>query len=65
MYREMGIVEEDAWGTILADAARHIARALSSQSGLEEGVVLDNIRTRLLAELAHPSSPVKGGFVQS
>jgi len=65
MYREMGIVEEDAWGTILADAARHIARALSSQSGLEEGVVLDNIRTRLLAELAHPTAPVKGGINQS
>jgi hypothetical protein len=62
-YRERGIVEEQAWGTILADAARHIARALAADSALEEGVVLDSLRSHMLAELDDPSSPIRGGFV--
>jgi hypothetical protein len=30
VYEDQGISEEKAWGTILADAARHIANALGS-----------------------------------
>ena len=30
VYEAEGIPEEHAWGTILADAARHVADALSS-----------------------------------
>lgn len=43
MYRDgMGIDEEIAWGTILADAARHIARALQGDSSQDEKEVLQN-----------------------
>jgi len=65
MYRERGIAEEQAWGTILADAARHIARALAAESQLDEQVVLDNIRASMQAELADPTSPIRGGFTAS
>jgi hypothetical protein len=64
-YRERGIVEEQAWGTIMADMARHIARALAAESHLDEATVLDNIRSRMLSELDDPTSPIRGGFISS
>jgi hypothetical protein len=64
-YQERGIAEERAWGTILADAARHVARALAAESQLDESVVLENIRAHLLAELDDPTSPLRGGFASS
>jgi len=64
MYREtMGIEEEVAWGTILADAARHIAMALSSGSGGSELNSLAKIREKFNQELASPTSDVQGEFV--
>jgi hypothetical protein len=64
MYREtMDVEEETAWGTILADAARHIAIALSSGYDIDEQVALGEIRARFNAELASPSSDAIGGFV--
>jgi len=65
MYREMGIQEEVAWGTILADAARHIAKALSEESEDAESELLEKIRVQLNAELDVPSSPATGSFVES
>jgi hypothetical protein len=65
MYREMKIQEEVAWGTILADAARHIARALSEEGEDSEITLLGKIRAQLNAELDMPSSAVTGGFVES
>lgn len=63
MYRDMNIDESDAWGTILADAARHVAMALSS--GFEENQqdALAKIRMKFNAELTAPTSDASGGFV--
>lgn len=64
MYRDaMGIDEELAWGTILADAARHISRALHPQDAKAEATALEKILHSLQEELAEPTSDVKGGFV--
>ncbi|WP_445229135.1 DUF5076 domain-containing protein [Duganella rhizosphaerae] len=64
MYRDgMGVDEELAWGTILADAARHIARALHPENADEEQVALQKILRGLNEELAATTSDLKGGFV--
>lgn len=64
MYRDgMGIDEESAWGTILADAARHISRALHPEDAEAEETALEKIRHRLNQELVAPTSDVKGRFV--
>ena len=64
MYREMNIEEEVAWGTILADAARHIAKALSEESEEAENTLLEIIRSQFNSELDAPTSPVTGSFVE-
>lgn len=65
MYREtMNIPEEKAWGTILADIARHIARALESGYSMDAARSLDKIRQHFLEEIADPTSEAKGGFLQ-
>lgn len=64
MYRDgMGVDEESAWGTILADAARHIARALHPEDAKKEGAALLKILRGLNEELRAPSSALDGGFV--
>lgn len=64
MYRDgMGIDEELAWGTILADAAKHIAKGLHPNDEKEQGAALLKIRLRLNEELSVPSSDISGGFV--
>ena len=64
MYRDgMGIDEESAWGTIPADAARHISRALHPEDAEAEEAALEKIRHRLNQELVAPTSDVKGEFV--
>lgn len=64
MYRDgMGIDEEIAWGTILADAARHIARALQSGGDLNETDSLAKLVAKFNEEVSVPSSELKGGFV--
>lgn len=65
MYCEMKIQEEVAWGTILADAARHIAKALSEEGEGSETDLLGKIQAQLNSELDAPSSPAIGGFVDS
>ena len=63
MYRDgMGIDEEIAWGTILADAARHIAKALRSGGNLDETEILAKVAARFNEEVSAPSSELKGGF---
>jgi Domain of unknown function (DUF5076) len=65
MYREtMNIAEEKAWGTILADVARHLARALESGYATDATRSLDKIRQHFLEELDDPTSEIKGGFLQ-
>lgn len=62
MYREtMSISEEKAWGTILADVARHLANALESGYAISAAESLKTIRDSFVNELAVPTSEVKGG----
>jgi hypothetical protein len=65
MYREtMNIPEETAWGTILADVARHVANALQSSYSTNPEESIDRIRDSFIKELDAPTSEAKGGFVQ-
>ena len=64
MYRDaMRIDEETAWGTILADAARHIAKALQDGGDLNETESLAKLVMKFNDELSAPSSELTGGFV--
>jgi hypothetical protein len=64
MYREMSMDEMGAWGTILADAARHISMAASSAFGEDQHDSLSRIRDQFNRELAAPTSDVEGDFVK-
>jgi hypothetical protein len=64
VYEAEGIPEEKAWGTILADAARHIADALSSLGLRESDNALADIRRHFEAELDDPTSKRTGNLVQ-
>jgi len=64
VYEAEGIPEEKAWGTILADAARHIADALSSLGLGESDTALAEIRRCFDAELDAPTSKRTGRLVQ-
>lgn len=55
--------ETRAWGILLADAARHVADALSSSGHREREVVLDQICASFLRELDTPTSKTTGGYV--
>lgn len=55
--------EEMAWGTILADAARHIAQSLHPEDTKEKSSAQQKILRGLNDELAAPTSGIKGGFV--
>lgn len=64
MYRDgMGIDEELAWGTILADAARHISGALYPGDAKAEAAALQKILHNFNVEVAAPTSDTKGKFV--
>jgi hypothetical protein len=54
-----------AWGEILADAARYIAKALSEEGEDFESTLLEKIQAQLNSELDMPSSAATGGFVHS
>ena len=55
--------ETRAWGILLADAARHVADALSSSGHCGRDVALDQIRASFSRELDKPTSPATGSFV--
>lgn len=61
VYDAHDVREEEAWGMILADAARHIADALVSM-GRDKDVALAEIRRRFETELNDPMSEAHGGF---
>lgn len=66
MYRDgMGIEEEVAWGTILADAVRHIAKGLHPSSTENELAAVSKIFSNLSSELGSPTSELRGGFTES
>lgn len=63
MYRETtNVPEERAWGTILADAARHVANALESGYGANATESLRMIRDAFNKEIEAPSSIAEGDF---
>jgi hypothetical protein len=64
MYRERGMDEPAAWGTILADAARHIANALADSENLDRSETLQKIQREFANELGSTTSPVSGEFVK-
>lgn len=65
MYRETTkIPEEKAWGTILADVARHVAHALESGRTINDDDALGKIFQSFEAELTKPTSGLTGGFVK-
>jgi hypothetical protein len=65
MYREtMNVPEEQAWGTILADVARHLANALASGYSVNAADSLQRIRDNFNKELGAPTSEAQGEFVR-
>jgi hypothetical protein len=58
-----GEEEMRAWGILLADAARHVADALSSSGERDREAVLDEIQASFSRELDKPTSETNGGFV--
>ena len=65
MYREtMNVSEENAWGRILADVARHIADALAEGYSANREDSLRQIRAAFNRQLEDPETALKGGFVQ-
>lgn len=65
MYREStNISEEKAWGTILADTAKHLAKALEAGYGVSEKVALGKIQASFNAEIGDPTSELEGEFVK-
>lgn len=65
MYREStSVPEEKAWGTILADAARHIATALHEGYGADADESLRAIRESFARELEAPTSELTGDLVR-
>lgn len=65
MYQEtMNIPEEKAWGTILADVARHVANALQAGYSTDANASLQKIRDSFIAELGEPTSDIEGGFMR-
>ena len=64
MYVEGSDVrEEEAWGTIFADAMRHVASALNKRYDRAYDVSLGEMRARLIAELERPTSRATGEFL--
>lgn len=65
LYRNRDFNEEWAWGVFLSDAVKHIANAVSELSGKNKQQVIDDIRTSFEAEMAKPTSEVRGGILKS
>jgi hypothetical protein len=62
VYEESGMLEEQAWGMILSDAARHDAAAISERFSRDEGEALRRIRDYLEAELDNPTTEARKDF---
>ena len=62
MWGAQGMNEAEAWGTLLADVARHVANALHEQNGAEVSTSVDAVVRSFLAELGEPTSGARGEF---
>ena len=59
-YEESGRDEAFAWGVIITDFARHVARGLAQRYGKDEKESLNKIRDGFLAEIENPTSGIEG-----
>ena len=55
--------QPDQWGRLLADAAEHMADAISKETGRDRTEVYNNIYQSLLVFLKHPSPNRTGDFL--
>ncbi len=64
MYRETTqFAEDEAWGTILADVAKHLANAMEEQYQVPAGQTLSSLRAAFLRDIDKESGNPQGGFV--
>jgi hypothetical protein len=59
-YEKRGHDEAKAWGIIISDFARHVARALAQRYGKNEEQEIAKIRDSFLHEIIDPTSPITG-----
>jgi hypothetical protein len=62
MSEESGKNEVPAWGILIADTVRHIARAMQEQYGYSEQETVEQILKSLDKELMKPTSKLSGEF---
>jgi hypothetical protein len=55
--------EPEAWGLVLADIARHVARAYQKARGTTQEEILDAVLGLFAAEMANPTDDPDGGLV--
>ena len=55
--------EPDAWGILIADIARHVARIYANETAMSEDEVLDHVRAMFESELDAPTDPGSTGAV--
>jgi hypothetical protein len=55
--------EPEAWGLVLADIARHVARAYQKAKGTAQEETLDAVLGLFAAEMANPTDDPDGGLV--
>jgi hypothetical protein len=53
--------DADTWGVVLADLARHLARALKDRDGRDEAAALQAVRAAFEAELLSPAEAAEEG----
>ena len=49
--------DPEAWGMLIADVARHVARIYAKESPLSEDEALERIRSMFDAEMDAPTDP--------
>jgi hypothetical protein len=49
--------EADAWGMLIADVTRHVARIYAKESALSEDQVIERVRSIYDVELDEPTDP--------
>jgi hypothetical protein len=59
-YEENGHDEAHAWGMIIADFTKHVARALKQRYGHIEKDTIRKIKEGFAAELESPTSGIEG-----
>ena len=59
-YQENGQDEAHAWGIMIADFAKHVARALNQRYGQSEEETIRKIKEGFMVEIENPTSGIKG-----